>query len=68
MSAIRRAVISEICATSSSAATRGSEVLAEGGGRREDVAVAGGVGDDQGGEVLGGLVGVVGGVGHFDLG
>ena len=46
----------------------GHEVLAEGGGRGEDVAVAGSVGDDQCGEVLGGLGGVVGGVGNFDDG
>jgi hypothetical protein len=45
-----------------------AEVFAEGGGRGEDVAVTRCVGDDQRGEVLGGLVLVVGGVGDFDEG
>ena len=45
-----------------------AEVLAEGGGWRKDMAVPGGVGEDQGGEVFGGLVLVVDGVGHFHLG
>jgi hypothetical protein len=45
-----------------------AEIFAEGGGRGEDVAVAGGVGDDQRGEVLRSLALVVGGVGDFDEG
>jgi len=43
-----------------------AEIFAEGGGRGEDVAVAGGVSDDQRGQVLGGLALVVGSVGDFD--
>ena len=46
----------------------GHDVFAEGGGRGEDVAVAGGVSDDQRGEVFRSLALVVGGVGDFDEG
>ena len=44
------------------------DVFAEGGGRGQDVAVAGGIGDNQRSQVLGGLRVELGGIGDLDLG
>jgi hypothetical protein len=61
-------VISEICATSSLAATRGSNVLAVGGGRRKDVAVVRGQRQRLLGDVFGQAVGELRAVGDQHLG